>query len=215
MISCKLCSSKTYEISHPKFGVYDVCQLCDFISKQSKWIISEEEEKSIYDTHQNSLEDPRYVDYFRKFLNCAVLKHIEKDSVVLDFGSGPSPVLAQLLERDYHLKVDIYDYYYSPTKVYESKQYDLITSTEVVEHFLSPLDYFELFVAHLKPGGVLAIMTQFHPCDDQLFLKWHYIRDLSHIAFYTVTTMIHIAKRVGLEMIYTDHKRYITFKKVV
>ncbi len=131
----------------------------------------------------------------------------------LDFGSGPEPVLATFLETSYNYDVDIYDLFFSPKKVYEGKKYDLITCTEVVEHLNNPLPFFKLFSSLLSPGGVLSIMTLLHPRDKEEFLSWYYIREDSHITFYSLKTLQYIASQTGLTLIYSDEVRYASFKK--
>lgn len=208
---CRICGSDTLAIHHPRIGLFHYCTNCEFISKSEGDIISHADELKIYSTHQNSIDDPRYVDYFYKFLDEAVFPFVKGEIHGLDFGSGPSPVLSQLLIRDHNFKMDIYDYYYASDKVYLNKQYDLILSTEVVEHLSDPIAYFQLFVDLLKPGGVLAIMTLFHNNDEAYFLDWHYIRDLSHVSFYTLKTMETIARIVGLKIVHSNNVRYTTF----
>lgn len=46
------------------------------------------------------------------------MHHFEGEKSGLDFGSGPSPVLAMIMERDYGFDMDIYDLFYSPEKPY-------------------------------------------------------------------------------------------------
>lgn len=119
----------------------------------------------------------------------AILNYCSNGRNGFDFGSGPSPVLAMILERNYHFSMDIYDLFYSPHKIYESQKYDLVTVTEVIEHLLNPLQYFHLFKILLKEDSILRIMTLFHPKDRGIFVEWHYVRDMSHISFYTPKTM--------------------------
>jgi len=211
---CKICGEETREIMNEKLGVvfyyYDACE---FISKDAEIKLTREEELALYETHENSIDDPTYVAYFKKFLNAAVLDYCTLPGKGLDFGSGPSPVLGMILERDYDFLMDIYDLYYSPEKTYEHKKYDLVTATEVVEHLKYPLEYFKLFESLLKDDGILSIMTLFHARDDAAFENWHYLRDITHISFYTQKTLESIAKMVGLEIIYTNEKRYTTFRK--
>ncbi|WP_343184988.1 class I SAM-dependent methyltransferase [Anoxynatronum sibiricum] len=190
---------------------YHVCEQCDFIFKEAADIINSDEELRIYNCHQNSIHDPRYVAYFERFLKDAVFPHMNYGRNGLDFGSGPSPVLAQLLERDHGYNMDVYDLFYAPEKVYVGKRYDLITSTEVVEHMRDPMEYFQLFRTLLKPDGILAVMTLFHRNDTNHFLNWHYVRDRSHISFYTPKTMQYMAEKTGLKMIHTNLERYTTF----
>lgn len=208
---CVLCSSDTKKIHHPKIITYHYCSNCELIAKDEEDIISKEEELNIYNNHENSIEDPRYVGYFYNFLNDAVFPYVKNGKQGLDFGSGPSPVLAQILERNHDYKIEIYDLFYAPEKVYKGKKYDLVTSTEVVEHLKNPLEYFKLFSKLLKPEGILSIMTLFHKNDESTFLDWHYIRDWSHISFYTPKTMEYLAKEAGLKIIYTDNNQYTTF----
>lgn len=207
---CILCESTT-QLIHARMADYHYCTHCEFISKDENNIISQQEELRIYNLHHNSIEDPRYVDYFNVFLDDAVLPYANAGKSGLDFGSGPSPVLAQILERNHAYQMDIYDMFYAPVKVYEGKSYDLITSTEVVEHLRNPIAYFELFASLLTPDGILAVMTQFHQNDEAHFLNWHYIRDMSHVSFYTPTTMAWIADKIGLRTLHMNPPRHTTF----
>lgn len=191
---------------------YYHCSICDFIFKDPKAYITAEKEHHIYNQHNNSIKDPRYVKYFRSFIENAILKQTLKGNKGLDFGSGPSPVLATLLARDYNFDMDIYDLFYSPEKVYIGRKYDLITSTEVIEHLNDPIVYFELFRLMMKKDSILAVMTQFHPQNSDKFLKWHYIRDASHISFYSEVTMRKIADILELEIIYMDAYKNTVFR---
>ncbi len=90
--------------------------------------------------------------------------------------------------------------------------YDGITSTEVFEHLWEPVEILKRLKSILKKDGILAIMTLFHPKDQTTFFDWFYIRDPSHVTFYTPKTFMMMAKKVGLEVIYTNHHRYLTLK---
>ncbi len=208
---CNICRSKTRKLYDSRLQAdYYCCQVCEFISKDDQATISSDEALRIYNYHNNSIKDPMYVAYFYEFLNDAVFQYTNEEKKGLDFGSGPSPVLAQILER-HGYAMDTYDLFYAPNKVYLNKKYDLITSTEVVEHLKNPLEYFELFKEHLVDTGILSIMTLFHEKNDEHFLNWHYKRDKSHISFYTLKTMEFIAESVGLRIIHSNGSRYTTF----
>lgn len=208
--SCLLCGSETTLI-HAKQADYQYCPACEFISKDARFLLTPVQERQEYDLHQNSLEDPRYVAYFNRFLDSAVFPFVQKGREALDFGSGPTPVLSQLLERDHGFTVDIYDLYYAQKKSYLGKTYDLITCTEVLEHLNNPLEYFRLFKKLLKPNGILSVMTQLHHNDASHFLRWHYIQEASHISFYSNVTLGFLAKEAGFEMLYSDGIRYTAF----
>ncbi len=211
---CIICGSTTWSFHHTIFDVdYHVCDHCEFIFKNPGDLILPDHEFEIYESHENSIEDSRYVAYFKRFLDAAVFPFENGERKGLDFGSGPSPVLSMILERDYGYEMDIYDLFYAPEKVYEGKTYDLITSTEVIEHLADPLVHFQTMKEAMKDNGILSIMTQFHKHDVEHFRTWHYMRDRSHISFYRRKTFMKIAEIVGLEMIYCDDKNYVTFRK--
>ncbi len=103
---------------------------------------------------------------------------------VLDFGSGPTPVLAELLKKR-GLRVEYFDKFYQPNEIYKNKKYDLIASTEVFEHLENPKKILKFLTSHLEPDGIIAIMTLFHSNKIDDFLKWWYRRDPTHITFFT------------------------------
>lgn len=169
---CKICGFATESFKSNEFHLeFHHCPRCEFIFKDKEDILEEEEELKRYLLHENSIEDERYLDYFQKFIDGTIGKYQLSGNKVLDFGSGPEPVLAYLLETKYNMDVDIYDIFFAPEKVYEGKKYDLITSTEVVEHLEDPIKYFSLFNSLLKEDGYLCIMTLFHRNDKDKFLK--------------------------------------------
>lgn len=214
-MKCRICGNDTYVIDDLKFANhYAKCSSCLYIGINENDVITFEEERKEYDRHENTIENEGYVQFFRNFLGGAVLPFINKNGLGLDFGSGPEPVLMQLMKRDYEVDLDYYDLHYQPEPVYEDKSYDFIISTEVIEHILNPDETFAFFAKHLKKDGVLSIMTLFHENDDDQFLKWWYRRDVTHISFFRLETFEVLAKKHGLEIIYTDNKRQITFKKI-
>ncbi|HAS72525.1 MAG TPA: class I SAM-dependent methyltransferase [Clostridiales bacterium UBA8960] len=210
---CKICGSECTQILYEKIeSTYHKCTKCAFIFKDPACYVTSVEEQQIYDSHINTVDDPAYVAYFDTFIQKCIIRFIGDSKQALDFGSGPEPVLAQILRSNYGFEVDIYDKYYAPEKAYIGNSYDLITATEVVEHLKDPLPYFELFKSLLKPMGVLAVMTQFHHDDERRFEHWHYRRDESHVSFFTPQTMATIAERVGLEIVYIDAHKNVAFK---
>ncbi len=211
---CLLCGYKTTSLTHPKRGVYHLCPNCELITKDPAFHPSEEDALREYSLHENSSSDSRYVAYFRDFVEDAVLPFAGDGRRALDFGSGPSPVLATLLKSEYGYQTDCYDLHFSPEKIYTDISYDLITCTEVIEHIADPLSSFRLFASLLAPGGVLSVMTLLHPEDEEKFLLWYYIQERSHITFYSLKTLQYLASSVGLSLLYCDKIRYACFGKV-
>lgn len=210
---CKICGSLTHAFEHPRTHVlFHECPNCEFIFKDENQYISETEEIKIYHQHENSLDNIGYVNYLQNFIDQAVMPYKSKGTS-LDFGSGPEPVLSILL-KNMGYEVDIYDYYFAQDKVYEQKTYDLITSTEVVEHLRDPLPIFNMLSSHLKPQGILSIMTLFYPKDKETFFDWFYIRDKSHVSFYSPKTMQEIANKINLELLDHNGYRIAVMKKI-
>jgi len=210
---CKICQGKTEKLLDRQFNhMYYYCKECHFAFIEDKHHVTYEEEREIYELHENSIEDESYVKYLENYIDEALTPFV-KEGVGLDFGSGPEPVLAELLRKRGY-EVDLYDKHYANIEGIWNKQYDFITSTEVIEHFHEPLYTLEQIVTLLKPGGYLSIMTLFLPKDLELFQNWWYRRDPTHIAFYSPETFEVIAKKLGLEVVYENGKRIVVFRKI-
>lgn len=210
---CKICKNKVSLIVDDKKSlIYYRCHSCGFVALDDKYVLDKIEEKCKYDQHNNSLENKGYVKMFEDFIDLAIEPYRKNIQTVLEFGSGPEPVLSKLLEHR-GLEVDIYDLYYSPQKIYEGKKYDLITSTEVFEHLQNPLEILELLVKHLHTTAYMVVMTKFPPKDDKEFLAWWYRRDPTHISFFTAESFEFMAKSVGLKVLNTINKNIVVFQK--
>jgi len=205
-MNCKICNfgTKAFDDLELQKHFY-ACPNCHCIALDPRYYLSLEKENSLYDNHQNSLENEGYVKMFEDFLDY-FWNDLTCKEKALDFGSGPTPVLAELLRRR-EVQVDYYDKFYQPIQCFENQTYDLITSTEVFEHLDDPVTTLSLLSQHLNPKGVIALMTLFHTNDEAFFLKWWYRRDPTHIMFYTPKTLEVLAQKCGLEVLKTDGKR--------
>lgn len=214
---CIICDHDVYEITDKqikvddKYVVYDVCTHCGFTKKQAAFFVDLKEEKRQYDFHQNTLENEGYVTYLNRFIDESVIPFITS-GLALDFGCGPGPVLSHLL-KSRGFNVSIYDPIYHNNPDVLNQKYDVITSTEVFEHFYNPISSIEAVLNSLKTSGFLVIMTSFKTMDDQTFLNWWYRRDVTHVSFYTEKAFERIASHFSLTKIYTNHKNIIVFRK--
>ncbi|MGE4396378.1 MAG: class I SAM-dependent methyltransferase [Sulfurimonas sp.] len=209
---CKICSSDTTSITDTKTKkTYHKCPECRYISLDEAFYVDEEREKKHYDKHHNTLESLGYVKMFEDLVEEFVLPYKDEIRSALDFGCGEGEVLPIVLQRN-GVACDRYDLFYFPTKVYEGKKYDLIASTEVFEHLSSPLEVFKKLLSHVEKGGYLLLMSAFHPDNDEEFLKWWYIRDVTHIGFFNIKTFEYIAKMLGVTIIKHNFKNIILFQ---
>ena len=209
-MECKLCGSKVKkEISIEDRYYY--CQNCEliFIEKDSEPSLQQEYE--VYQSHENTHENEGYVNMFKDFINELLSEHLEEINKVLEYGCGPGPVLADILENR-GLDVTKYDPFFYPDVEFKKCKYDLITSTEVFEHFQNPKEEIEKLIDLLNPNGYLAVMTSFHQGIEH-FKDWWYRRDSTHITFYNLTTFKYLEETYPIEIIKTDQENSILFKK--
>ncbi|MDX1808534.1 MAG: class I SAM-dependent methyltransferase [Sulfurospirillaceae bacterium] len=208
-MKCNICKTLTKKIIDDKMSkLYHQCSNCETIWLDNGFFVDKTKEKMQYENHNNSFESTGYVKMFEDFLNYFWQDLPNNYTDAFDFGSGPGPVLAEILKQR-GLNVDCYDKFYQPFKIYENKKYDLITSTEVFEHIQNPLETLKLFKDHLKQDGLISIMTLFHKNDTEEFLNWWYRRDPTHISFYTPHSFEVMAHMCGLKVIKHDNKRVI------
>ncbi len=191
--ACPLCRAETEDsFFRDKSRDYFRCTECCLVFVPPDQFLPAEEEKSRYDLHENHPADPGY----RKFLSriCVpVLERLAAGSCGLDFGSGPGPTLSVMFEEAGHT-VSLYDRYYANDPSVLEKQYDFITATEVLEHLHAPREELDRLWSCLRPGGILGVMTRLAP-DTRSFPQWHYIRDLTHVCFFSCETLEWVAAR--------------------
>jgi len=173
--------------------------------------IPEAAERLHYEKHENTPDNPGYVGMFREFIDRAVRPHHPEIRTALDFGCGPGPVLAALLAAE-GTDVTVYDPFFAPDAAYRLKTYDLITATEVFEHLSDPAGTAGHLAGLLNPGGLLALMTLFHPGDSGI-TDWWYRRDPTHISFFRPATLMRMAEQSRLRCVYQDTKRICVMKK--
>lgn len=183
-----------------------LCERCHLLSAADDDLPAESTERKRYLQHQNDPENTGYVAFLTSFLK-TILPYLNKGSHGLDFGCGPNPVLAGLLEKE-GFEMDVYDPFFFPNR--PEITFDFITCTETVEHFHHPATSFIGMISLLKPGGVLAIMTEMWHDLHQLS-HWSYLRDFTHVAFYHVDTMQYLEKHFQLKIQYTDYQRITVF----
>lgn len=207
---CPLCRSEDSENYHAdRTRPYLRCGRCRLVFVPERAWLKAGEEKAVYDLHRNDPHDEGY----RRFLDrlCSPLsKRLGEAQHGLDFGCGPGPALPLMMEARGH-RVERFDPIYRNNPAVLSLSYDFICATEVVEHLRSPGQTFSALFNMLKEGGWLGIMTKL-VLNREAFGRWHYIRDLTHICFYSQETFEYLARRFNANMQIVD-KDVILLKK--
>lgn len=194
---CTLCQSAATEFAQDKFRRFFKCSECELIFADPSANLAKIAEKEIYDLHQNDPTDEGY-RCFLSLLTEPLLKRVPLGAEGLDFGCGPGPTLHLMLE-DAGIRMALYDIFYYPDKAPLEQRYDVVTCTEVVEHFNAPATNWPTLVSLLKEGAWLAIMTSLFTRETpEAFLAWQYKNDPTHVSFYTPKTMQWLSERFGL-----------------
>ncbi len=211
--TCRICGFITHPLVDDELGVtYDVCNNCYFIYKQEMYHPTLKVEKERYLKHHNSEDNMQYVTYMESFIKEAI-EPLSIKGKILDFGSGPVPILKRLLQDR---KYDVHDFdpFFNNDLSYQNHSYELIILTEVLEHIVNPLHTLKSLFTYLEQDGKLLIQTQLHNMDEQKFLKWWYRRDISHVGFYHTKTMKFLAEMFNLKIIRNNLIDQVTFMKV-
>jgi len=207
-MKCLLC---TTESSTSLLNSFD-CPKCGLKFKNPNQFLSDKEEKERYHTHQNNPEDQGYRDFLNKLVN-PLEKFLPKESFKsLDFGCGPGPTISLLLKKFGAETADYDPLFFPQNELLKTIHYDVVVSTEVVEHFHHPAEDWKLLSSLVKSGGILAIMTQFLKPETD-YAKWWYKNDPTHVVFYSEKTFSYLCEYLELEKVFCDENSVIIFRK--
>ena len=118
MTKCKICNEETTPLEIETI-LYHRCSNCGFVYLDEKHYLSSDKEKKRYLLHDNTLQNKGYVKMLEEFIEKTVVAYVKVGERVLDYGSGPEPVLAELLRRR-KFNVEIYDKYFNYDDFYVS-----------------------------------------------------------------------------------------------
>lgn len=191
---CPLCGAPTLVLPNAasEHQRYFRCVICDLIHLDPAHRLSRDEEQNRYLLHENDRNDPGYTTFLNRLAE-PVMERLRPGARGLDFGCGPTPVLGELLTAA-GFPCAAYDPFFAPDETLLDNRYDFITCSEVVEHAHGPARMFPALGRMLMPGGILGVMTMFHPGEDA-FADWWYRRDPTHVCFYAEPTMRWIGER--------------------
>lgn len=214
--SCTLCGNDSAVFfvqgkTHGQLREYWKCERCDCIFVPEQFHLSEKHEVERYEEHNNE-DATEYRQYLQRMVEPVIdlFRTTEGSDIwqIIDYGAGPVPVLQRMMKEEGY-QVEITDKYFSDEETPNSR-YDLVISTEVVEHFRKPNTDWDNLLLLVKPGGYVAVMTQlWQPRLGQTkedFLRWHYRGDPTHIIFYAEPTIEYIAEVFDLSIVFFNKK---------
>ncbi len=197
-MNCTLCNSvNTAFFYEDKKRKFNICNNCELIFVQPEFLPDLKNEKERYQLHENNEHDKGYREFIGRIVP-EVTKRVSTPATGLDFGCGPSPVLAGMLGSEGY-SMQVYDPFFMPDPHVLKNHYNFITATEVVEHFHEPGKMFPELLQMLIKDGLLAIMTKLFTPDID-FARWHYKNDFTHVAFFSQKTLQYIANQYNLEL---------------
>ncbi len=196
--SCPLCHRhELIKFHQDQIRLYLRCQHCHLVCVPPDFHLPPEDEKKVYLKHNNTSEDVGYRRFLSR-LSLPMTQRLPKDARGLDFGCGPGPTLSVLFEEKGY-RMSVYDPFFANNRKVLSDTYDFISCSEVIEHLQQPWDLLSIVQTQLNPEGVLGIMTKL-VSRKSAFPSWHYIRDPTHVCFYSQETFEFIAHRLQMNI---------------
>jgi 2-polyprenyl-3-methyl-5-hydroxy-6-metoxy-1,4-benzoquinol methylase len=171
-----------------------------------------EDERKRYLLHDNSPENSGYVEYLESFLGNAVLPFAAPGSRILDFGSGPRPLLsAMLAARGY--ETSSWDPFFMDDRSAKAGPFDMVVAHEVIEHCARPSQAAREISDSLRPGGRASLSTLFRPESEAAFASWWYRQDSTHVSFFTAASLAALFRGYGLLPVWNDGKSRMVLEK--
>ena len=206
---CPLCGAVDSYVLPVAGKPYHRCLACELVWLDGADHLGPSAEKAVYDGHDNQVDDPRYRHFLMRAFG-EVLSRVPPPASGLDFGCGPGPALIAM-GREAGYQMAGYDKFYADLPDLLTRQYDFITSTEVIEHIADPRAALDVLWGCLKPGGILVLQTQ-RVLDDDRFKTWRYRHDPTHIVFFAEASFRALAIRWQADVLF-PHGDVVVFTK--
>ena len=194
-----MCASTSVDAFHtappPSQREFLRCKRCLLVFVPRAFHLSAAAERAVYERHHNDPNDPHYRAFLSRLFT-PLRARLQDGASGLDFGSGPGPALSAMF-RASGVACEDYDPFFADDRALLARTYDFIASTEVFEHLSDPAAVLRQLLAMLRAGGWLGVMTK-RVTSLEAFAKWHYIRDPTHVTFFSDDTFAWIGEHHGL-----------------
>ncbi len=209
-MTCPLCNcEKAAFYEKDKNRSFYLCPECKLVFDDPNGHISLEDEKERYDKHNNTNDNTGYVKYLQNIID-TFQPSIKTAKVGLDFGSGPTPVMADLLQNQGYV-MEIFDVFYANRPDVWQKQFDFIIMCEVIEHLHHPNEELARLEKAIREDGYLVIVTNLY--DNVVnFKDWWYKNDATHVCFYSKHTIDWMANNWQLKPIHQSKNVIVLHK---
>jgi SAM-dependent methyltransferase len=198
--ACPLCSSREGRGWRDERGTpYYFCPHCDLIHLHPDYRPGRDSEEQRYLEHNNSPHEAGYIAYLSRFAEHAIYPYLPPGTAILDYGSGPAPVLAELLSTAGY-RSSYYDPFFAAETPLPEGSFDGVSVVEAAEHFFHPAREFAGLRRLLRPGGYLFLRTELHDGSPEFFSRWWYRHDRTHVVFYSRRTMEYLARSFSLRL---------------
>lgn len=210
---CRLCGGIASPWAESRQGVrYQWCAACGSIQCHPGDLPSPEVELTRYREHHNEPDNDDYRAYLDRFMRSAIAPYAAPGCHILDFGSGPSPVLSEIL-REEGYRVTAYDPFFAPNPAATEAgrgAWDAVVMLEVIEHLHDPQGELARLRSQITRNGLLILRTGVFDARDpatdpsapERFLAWWYRRDPTHVFFLTPRTVEWLASTFGWTVIH-------------
>lgn len=201
-MNCPLCGTQLNQYKKINKNKYYLCNSCFLLFLDPSVHPTLEKCIKRYKEHNNDPQSQIYRSYLWKIVE-PCLKWIDKDSRILDYGSGPTKGMETLLsEKD--LNIESYDPFFFP--IQPSGKYKVIILNEVIEHLKEPNEELHRIKTLLEEDGILLIGTNLW--DEKINLEtWHYLRDPTHICIYHSKSFDFITNQHQWRVLQENHIR--------
>lgn len=179
---------------------YYKCSNCGFLQTDKPFWLNESYEKEAISIDPDRLKRNIFLrNFFIKFIN----KLFNKDIEVLDFAGGEGILTRLMLDKGYNFKnydkysVPLYSHGHNISNI--DTNYDLIVSSEVMEHIENPYEELDYILKYTDNYFFTTC------CQIEDLENWFYLipDNGQHISFYTNNAIAYLAKKYDMNC-YSD-----------